>query len=99
MTRLIGRLGLILAAFLLMGGIYTLYVFEKDPEGYAIESCPAPPDGVDSAERQACFRDYKQKSGLDVASRWLLGALVFGIGGATAAVTGKDDDEAWSPPG
>lgn len=98
MVRLIGGMALLLAAFLLLGGLYTIYVFEKDPYNYAEGSCPAPPDGVDSAERQACLREYQQRTGFDVAGRWLLAALVLGVAGTRASVIGRDEKEPWSAP-
>lgn len=98
MIRLMGAIGLLVAAFLVLGGLYTVYVFEKDPHNYAEGSCPAPPNGVDSAERQACLREYRQRTGLDVAGRWLLGGLVLGAGGATAFIVGREQYEPWSAP-
>lgn len=91
--RLIGGISLLVAAFLLLGGLYTLYVFDKDPHNYAEGVCPAPPNGVDSAERQACLNEYQKRSGLDVAGRWLLWGFVLGAGGATAFIVGRDSDE------
>jgi hypothetical protein len=81
-VRLIGVLALVLA--LLLGGAAFIraYTFEKDPLDYAEGVCPAPPNGVDSHERQACLRSFESKSGLDIVGSQLLGAalsLVVGV--------------------
>lgn len=69
--------GLVLGA----AAIITVYTFEKDKNGYAEGVCPAPPNGVDSKERQDCFRSYESKSGVDVAWNRILLAAVFLVAG------------------
>jgi hypothetical protein len=97
--RFLAILALVVAVVLGLVGLVRMYTFEKDPLGYAEGVCPAPPNRVDSAERQACLRDYEEtKSGMDIAGSQLLGSIALLLGGVVLLVASRRHRDDWDPP-
>jgi hypothetical protein len=90
MIKLVGWLGLLVAGSLLFNGVYTLSVNERDPHKLAESSCPAPPNGVDSAERQACISQYEHMSEEDIADGSLFWGTIIGLVSTIALITSRD---------